>query len=383
MTDTIRLGRIGGVRVGVNWTLLVMAGFLVVALGDNRLPADIPGYSTTAYWLAGSATALALLVAVLLHELGHAVVALREGLEVDGITLWLMGGLTRIEGEPASPGAELRVSGVGPAVSLALGGLCWLARWGLGHVGGNGLLLDALGWLALINAALAVFNLLPASPLDGGRVLHAAVWALTGRRWTATRVASRAGMGLAGLLVIGGIVTFARGDRIDGPLFAVLAWFVYVSARSEAQAATVHHVLDGVSVADVMRPVVAAPGWFSVAALVDGFRGAPETVLMLEAWSGGYSGVVSVDALVAIDPRARAQNRGADVAVPIGATRGAAPDDEALDAVTHDEDRQVVLAIAGGRTVGAVLPSDLEGYVRRGHRPPSRSPQPSIPAEAH
>lgn len=383
MTDTIRLGRIGGVRIGINWTLLVMAGFLAVGLADNRLPYDAPGYSGTAYWIAGIITAVALLVGVLLHELGHAMVAKRAGLGVDGITLWFMGGLTRIEGEPVTPGDELRVSGVGPLVSLVLGGLCWLGRWGLGHAAGHGLALDALGWLALINVALAVFNLLPAAPLDGGRVLHAGVWALTGDRWKATRVASRSGVGLAALLAAGGLFSFARSDRIDGVLLGVLAWFTFVSARAEGQLAAVHGVLDGVTVADVMRPVAAAPGWFTIDGLLREFAGSPETVLMLEEWGGGFSGVVSVDSLAAVPANRRSQVRGVDVAVPIDATRGAAPDDGALDAITADAQRHVVLVIAGERTVGAVLPSDLERYVRSGQRPPRRSPGPWVPAGVH
>ena len=327
---------------------------------------------------------MALLVGVLLHELGHAVVARRRGLAVDGITLWFMGGLTRIEGEPGSPGAELRISGVGPAGQRGAGRRCAGSSAGASGISGPAASLStALGWLAVINVALAVFNLLPAAPLDGGRVLHAGVWALTRSRWTASRLASGAGVALAGALMIGGIYSFVRGDSINGFVLAVLAWFMFVSARAEAQQAVMRHVLDGVTVADIMHPVAAAPGWFTVDALLQRTGGAPGTVLMLEEWTGGFGGVVSVDALAAIDPATRSHIRGIDVAVPITATRGAAPGDGALDAVTTDEHRQVVLVIAGDRTVGAVLPSDVEDYVRRGHGPPGRSSNPWLPAPVH
>ena len=383
MTDTVRLGRIGGVRIGVNWTLLLMAAFLAVGLADSRLPYDTPGYSSAAYWVTAVTTALALLFAVLLHELGHAVVAKRAGLGVDGITLWFMGGVTRIEGEPATPGAELRISGVGPLVSLIVGVLCWVARFGLSYAGVDPLALDALGWLALINVALAVFNLLPGAPLDGGRVLHAAVWAATRDHWRATRVASRAGMGLAGLLGLGGIVSFGRGDSLDGVLLGVLAWFMFSSARGEQQNADVHRVLDGVTVADVMRPVRAAPGWLTVDALLGGYADVPGAVLMLEEWGGGFGGVVSLDALSALSAPQRSMARGIDVAIPIAATTGAAPGDGALEAVTQQDGQRVVLAIAGDRTVGAVLPSDLEVLVRSGQRPPRAAPGPWAPAGVH
>lgn len=366
MNDTIRLGRIGGIRVGLNWTLVAMAGFLAVALSENRLPYDAPGHSTTAYWVAGSLSAVALLAGVLLHELGHAVVARRAGLGVDGITLWFMGGLTRIEGEAATPWAELRISGVGPLVSLAVGGVCWAARLGLSQVVHDSLALDALGWLALINVALAVFNLLPGAPLDGGRVLHAGVWAITRDRWKATRVSTASGVAMGGLMVVAGLVAFAYGDSVDGVLLAALGWFMFSAARGEEQVAALHRVLDGVTVADMMRPVCAAPGWFTVDALLHSYSAVPGSVLMLEQWGGGYSGVVSVDALASVPAGQRTLVRGMDVAVPISATGGAGPGDGALDALTGESTPKVLLVVHGGRTVGAVLPSDIERWARRG-----------------
>lgn len=355
-------------RVGLNWTLLAMAGFLAVALAENRLPYDAPGYSHAAYWVTGTLTAVALLAGVLLHELGHAMVAKRAGLGVDGITLWFMGGLTRIEGDAASPGQELRISGVGPLVSLALGGVLWGVRVGLGHLGLSPLALDAIGWLAVINVALAVFNLLPGAPLDGGRVLHSVVWAVTRDRWRATRVSSGAGAALGGLLVIAGLIAFSQSDGVDGLLLAVLGWFMFSAARTEEQAAAIHRVFDGVTVADMMRPVRAAPGWLTVDALLSGYAAVPGSVLMLEQWGGGFGGVVSVDALASVPPAQRTGVRGIDVAVPISATTGAGVGDAALPALTSDGAPKVVLVVHGGRTVGAVLPSDLERWLhgRRG-----------------
>ncbi|MGH9077588.1 MAG: site-2 protease family protein [Acidimicrobiales bacterium] len=381
MTDSLRLGRIAGVRVGVNWSLVLMVGLLAVGLADNRLQVDAPGYATAAYWAVAILTSVSLLAGVLLHELGHAMVARHHGLAVDGITLWFMGGVTRIEGEPATPGAEARVSGVGPVVSLAVGGLAWLARFGLAHLAGHALALSALGWLALINVALAVFNLLPASPLDGGRILHSAVWAVTGDRLRASRLASQAGVALAALLAVAGALSLRRaGGGLDAGLFFVLAWFTYVSARAEGRHAEASHLLDGVTVADLMRPVAAAPGWWTARALVGGFAGDPRSVLMLEEWTGGFGGVVAVETLAALSPADRSRTRGNDVAVPISATRGASPGDNALEALAGQPGCLAVLAIDRDRTVGAVLTADVESWVRQGRRPPPHRLQPAAGA---
>ena len=205
MNDSVRLGRIAGVRVGLNWTLLAMVALVAGGLADNRFAFEAPGYSTAAYAAAGAITALVLLFGVLLHELGHAVIARRVGLQVDGITLSWMGGVTRIEGDAHSPAAEFAIAGVGPMVSAAFGGLLWAARVLVEGAGGGRLAVSALAWLAAINLVLAVFNLLPASPLDGGRVLHSVVWGITRDRWRATRVAASAGVALGSLMVGGRI----------------------------------------------------------------------------------------------------------------------------------------------------------------------------------
>ncbi len=370
MNDTLRLGRIGGVRVGLNWTLLAMAVFLAVALAQNRLPYDAPGYAAAAYWVAGAAAAVVLLLTILLHELGHAVVARRAGLRVDGITLWFMGGITRIEGEASSPGAELRISGVGPLISGVIGGALWGLSIGLEHLGTSPLAVHAVAWLGVINVALAVFNLLPGAPLDGGRVLHAAVWAVTRDRWRATRVASGAGALIGGLLAVAGFVAFAHGDSVDGVLLAVLGWFLFTSARSEEQVATIHRALDGVTVARLMRPVRAAPGWLTVDALLSGYGDLPGSVLMLERWGGGFDGVASLDALAEVPYEQRHLVRGVDVAVPIAQTEGAAVDDPVVDAIARPGGRKVLLVISGGHTVGALLPADVDAWLRQtGGRP--------------
>jgi Zn-dependent protease len=369
--DNIRLGRIGGVAIGLNWSLVVIAVLLAVGLAQNRLPADAPGAGGATYALAGAATAVALLVAVLLHELGHAVVARRAGMTVDGITLSWLGGVTRIEGNTTGPASEFAIATVGPAVSLALGGGLWAVRLPLAG-GDHRLLVSSLGWLAVINVALAAFNLVPAAPLDGGRVLHAIIWGATGDRWRATRWASRAGMALGALMVVYGLSRLlAAGDELDGFVVAVLGMWILSSARREEQAGQVQAVLDPLRVADLMRPVGAAPGWMTVRTFIESYDSPhPGWVWLLQPWDRpGFDGLVAGDALRMVPPQQWDRARPIDMAVSPDQAVAARAGEPALDALRRTNGRQILLVVEGGRTVGAVLPTDVEAVLRTGRRP--------------
>ncbi|MGH9115068.1 MAG: M50 family metallopeptidase [Acidimicrobiales bacterium] len=372
MNDTVRLGRLAGVRVGLNWSLIAMMVLVAGGLADNRFAYQAPGYGVGAYALAGALTAVGLLVGVLLHELGHAIVARRFGLEVDGITLSWMGGVTRIEGEAATPSVELVIAGIGPLVSAVFGGVLWLARIGAESAGAGSLVVAALGWLAVINVVLAVFNLLPAAPLDGGKVLHALVWAPTRDRWRATRVAAGAGVGFGALMVVAGFVMLARfANPIDGLFISFIGWWLLGSARAERALGAVQQSLGGLTVADVMRPVGAAPGWITVRAFAEGYAtGRPGWVWLLENWGGGYAGVLPGDVIGSVPFPQWDLARPLDVAAPVSAVAGAAPNEDVLTVIGRTSGRQMVLVVDGDHTVGAVLPADVEALVRMKGRGP-------------
>lgn len=375
MNDTVRLGRLAGVRVGLNWSLLAMVALIAGGLADNRFAFDAPGYSEVAYGVAGAATAAMLLFGVLLHELGHAIVARRVGMRVDGITLSWMGGVTRIEGDAASPGAELGIAGVGPLASAAFGGVLWVVRILVVAAGGGRLAVSALGWLAVINVVLALFNLLPASPLDGGRVLHSLVWATTHDRWRATRIAATAGIWLGtGMVAAGFLVLFKGIDPINGFFISVVGWWLLGSARAERGQGRVRQSLDGVQISEIMRPVGAAPGWITIRSFAERYAtGHPGWVWLLEQWDGGYGGVFLGDSVGAVPFPQWDLLRPLDVALPISATTGATPTEDALQVVGRTGPNEVILVVDGGRTVGAVVPADLEALVRMGRRGPVSS----------
>ena len=373
MRDSIRLGRVAGVRVGLNWSLLVMVALVAYGLSRNRFALEVPGYTGGAYAAAGIATAIGLLIGVLLHELSHALVARHFGLPVDGITLSWMGGVTRIQGDATRPREELVVAGVGPLTSAGFGGLLWLMRFAFEAGGVGPLAIAALGWLAGINLVLAVFNILPAAPLDGGRVLHSVIWGATGNRWRATRAAGTAGVALGGLLVAFGFVFTERsGDLFDGLFIGFIGWWLIASARAEMNMASVHRTLDGVRMSDVMRPVGAAPGWVTVRSFADNYAtNRPGWVWLLSNWNGeGYGGVLLGDALAAVPFPQWDSVRPIDVSVPISSTAGASPNEAVLPVLARLGEKKVILVVEGGRTVGAVLPVDLEALVKMGGQGP-------------
>lgn len=158
MRATFTLGRIAGVRVGVHWSILIIFTLIALGLAEGRLPDAYPGRSWWSYWLIGLITAAVFFASLLAHELAHAVVARRNNVAVDDIVLWLLGGVARLRSEASTPAAELRIAGVGPLVSLCLGGCFALAAWLVDSAVGPGLASEALVWLAVINLLLAVFN---------------------------------------------------------------------------------------------------------------------------------------------------------------------------------------------------------------------------------
>ena len=269
-------GRIAGITVGFNWTLLVIACLLAVTLAGNRFPVERPNYSHTAYNLAGLFTALAFLGGVLAHEMSHALVARHDGLQVEGIVLWLMGGYARISEQPKSPASELRISAAGPLMSLLLGVVCGLAAV-MGHaIGVSHLAVSVLTWLGMINVLLAVFNVLPGAPLDGGRIMHAAVWWRTGDKYRATRVASRAGSYLGAGMVAFGLATMVGGwGGVDGLWLAVVGGFLMMASRAEGGASAVQESLDGLHAANVMAQPGVGPGWLTVDAFLREYAGGP------------------------------------------------------------------------------------------------------------
>jgi Zn-dependent protease len=228
----IPIGRIAGIEVSLHWTWPIAAIFIALSLADSVFPSAVGGLPRGTYLAMGFVTAVLFFATLLLHELGHALQARRDGLPTRGITLWMLGGVA-VSGAPFPRAAvEARVAAAGPAVSLVVG----VALVAIGRLGGipdsTATVLEWLGWTNLL---LLAFNLLPAFPLDGGRLLRAALWGAMRDEPRATRAAIGVSRGLACILIAGGLIGFVLG--IQGGLWlAFVGWFVITAARAELQA---------------------------------------------------------------------------------------------------------------------------------------------------
>src|SRR5215203_754585 len=296
MTASLRFGRIAGIPVGASWSALLIALLIAWSLAGSLLPAEVPGLAPAAYWLAGLAGAGLFLGSLLAHEVGPALVARRAGLRVRGITLWLLGGVAQLEDEPASPRDELRVAIVGPAVSLALAVTFGLAAFALLLLGGPAVAVAIAAWLAVGNAALALFNLLPAAPLDGGRVLRGLLWRRHGSRVRASVTATQAGVWVGAGLVAYGLLGAFTGWGIGTLWTALVGWFLVTAARQERD-----HAVLGSGLAGLRADQVVAPAWFTVDAFlrnyVEPWRA---TLLPVRSFDGHPAGVVTAAALYAV-----------------------------------------------------------------------------------
>ena len=249
MRATFHLGKIAGVDVGIHYSMFAMVALVSWSLADGFLPQRYPGWSTQAYWGTGVLSALLLFTSVLVHELAHSVVARLRNFPVEGITLFILGGVTNMTADARRPMDELAISIVGPLTSLAVAAAFWTAL--LTSSANDSPARFVVWYLAFINLVVAVFNMLPAFPLDGGRVLRSIVWAVTGSVEKATRVATRGGQ-IAGLVLIGvGVLEILTGYFL-GVMTAIVGWFLFSAATSSRRDTSVQADFAGARVRDVM-----------------------------------------------------------------------------------------------------------------------------------
>ena len=245
------------IRVDASW--FVIAALIIWSLSAGYFPQIAPGLSQATYLALAVVAMLGLFASLILHELAHALVARRDGLGIGGITLFLFGGVAELKDDPKSAASEFRIALAGPAMSLGLSGLLGLAAMVAGGWGLAGLL---LGYLAMINLVLALFNLLPAFPLDGGRVLRAWLWHRTGNMLDATRRASGAGTMLAFVLMGLGVMSALSGGGFGGIWLALIGFFVLNASRASYQQLLMQDSLRGRRVVELMTPDpwTASPG---------------------------------------------------------------------------------------------------------------------------
>jgi Zn-dependent protease/CBS domain-containing protein len=261
------LGKVFGIQIGLDYSWFVIFALLTWMLATSYYPDEFKHWSPFLYWFTGAITAIVLFLSVLLHELGHSVVALRYRIPVRSITLFLFGGIAQIEAEPPSAVAELSIAIAGPLVSLALAVFFYLAQ---PLISGVEPLLGLAEYLAYINTALVLFNLIPGYPLDGGRVLRAVVWAITGNMARSTLIAASIGRFFAFLLIFFGAWQMFSGNLGGGLWIALIGWFLDSAASIQIQQVALRGLLKGHRVSQAMSEQFAiVPETLTLQQLVD------------------------------------------------------------------------------------------------------------------
>jgi Zn-dependent protease/predicted transcriptional regulator len=373
MQPTFSLGRIAGIRIGVNWSVLFIVALLAYGLAAGQFPAEVPRHPVAEYIVAGVVTAVAYIGSLLAHELAHSLVARRNGIKVEDITLWLLGGVSRLEGEFPDPGAELRVAGAGPLASLLLGGLFLLLAWLVMTAGVRGLVVAALAWLGGINILLAVFNVIPAAPLDGGRLLRAVLWSITKDKLKAAIWSARAGQVFGWILTVVGIYLVLVARDYSWLWFVLLGWFLISAATAENQQAVLQSRLRTVPVREIMTPnPVTVPASATVAQFLNDYLPWSRHSAFPVVADSQTVGLVTVKRINQVPAGERGQTTLRDLACPLSEVARASPDSSAADllpSLNGCADGRA-LVFDDGHLAGIVSPSDISRALQRLTRSP-------------
>jgi Zn-dependent protease/predicted transcriptional regulator len=321
------------IRADLSW--FVVAVLLSWSYAGAVLPTWHEGYSTPVYWAMGISLTLGLFASVLLHEVSHALAARHYRMPIEGITLFIFGGVAEMRSEPPHPRAELVVALAGPALSVVLGGLFGVA-WAVGR---EGLLAEplaaVLGWLAVMNLILVAFNLIPAFPLDGGRALRAVLWDWRGSLTSATRVTSKVGSGFGLLLLAFGGFLLLQGDAWGGIWYALIGLFLRNAARSSNQHQQLKQALAGEPVSRFMHDQpISVPRAISIDELVSGYVLRYHHQMFPVVDGDRLVGMVTTDQVKSLPREEWARQSVGAIATPVGDDNTVSPDTDAMEALT-------------------------------------------------
>jgi Zn-dependent protease len=361
----IELFRLFGIPVRLDTTWFIVAALVVWSLAAGVFPHLHPGLRPGVYWAMAIAGAFGLFASIVVHEFFHALVARRQRIPMRGITLFVFGGVAEMGAEPASGPAELRMAAAGPlaSIALALAGFA-LARAVRGAWPGP--VVDVIGYLALLNAVLAGFNLLPAFPLDGGRILRAALWRWKGDLTWATRIASRAGSGFSIAFIAAGAVAVLFGNLVSGMWWILIGLFLRRASAASYQQALLRQALAGEPIRRFMTPnPVTVPAATTVAELVDGYLYRYHHSLFPVVDDGRLVGCVTARQVKEVPREEWARRTVGSLGTPCGPDNAIRSDTDALDAIAvmRRTGQPRLMVVDDGRLVGVVTLKDLLGLL--------------------
>jgi Zn-dependent protease/predicted transcriptional regulator len=360
----VSVGRIMGIPIGLDYSWFLIVALLTWLLATSYFPGEFKHWTAAAYWVTGAATALLLFASVLVHELGHSVVALRFGIPVRSINLFIFGGVAEIGAEPPTARAELLIAVAGPVVSLALAALFWVTR---PLVAASQPVLGVFEYLAYINGVLVAFNLIPGYPLDGGRVFRAAVWAWTRDMRRATVIAANVGRFFGLLFIFIGVLQIFDGDVAGGVWIAVIGWFLDSAASAQANQVVFKGLLAGHRVAQAMGgscPTI--PADLTLQQLVDEHILRAGQRCFAVTHNGDAIGLMTLHRVKEVPRERWRDTRASDIMLPLDRLKQVSPESElwsALQEMDRDGVNQLPV-VSGGRMVGMLTREDVVSFLR-------------------
>jgi Zn-dependent protease/predicted transcriptional regulator len=363
-----RLGSVLGFEIRIDYSWFIIFFLILWTFSMGVFPATYPGQEQAVYIGMGVVGTLLFFASLLAHELAHSVVARRKNIPVEGITLFIFGGMAHARMEFAEPGDEFQVAGVGPLSSFVIAAGFWLLAWGGTQLDWPVAVVGVAAYLAFLNLALAVFNLLPGFPLDGGRLFRAAVWKYTGNLTTATRWASNGGKVLGYLLIIVGLLNAFAGNLIGGLWMILIGWFVRTAAEASFAQHRLRESFRGVRARDIMTPdpVTVAPE-LSLQEFVEEhvFRGRHQSYPVVA--DGMALGLITLERVKQVPREEWPTRRVGEVMVRVEDGAVVGPDDEMTDVLDRLGDSQArrVLVARSGELAGLITHGDIARWIER------------------
>ena len=366
MRGSFNLGRIFGIQVRLHFTWFVIFFLVTVSLSLEAFPAFYPGWEQPLYWTIGIVTSLLFFTSVLAHELAHSLVGRANGIQIKSITLFIFGGMAQMTKEADKAGAELKMAIAGPACSLAISGMFTLLWWLTKDVVEP---LSAMAfWLAWINGVLAIFNLIPGFPLDGGRVFRSLVWRFSGNYQLATRIATRLGQGVAYAFILGGIlIMFLLQEWVSGLWIIFIGWFLQYAASISYRQTQQREILQGFTAAQVMTSdYMVVPPDITVGQLVQDYVLFKGYRLFLVADGDKVKGTVTLHNIKSVPQSDWSTTQVDKIMVPADQLNAVRPEQDALSVLEQMEERSInqMSVVNEGKIIGLITRDSLVRFLQ-------------------
>jgi Zn-dependent protease/CBS domain-containing protein len=364
----IPIGKAFGISLRLHYSWFFIFVLVTWALAAAYFPTTYPTWNLTLKITAGIITSFLFFASVLVHELMHSIVALRQGIKIQAITLFFLGGVSQMSGEPKTAGDEFRMAAAGPFSSLILGGIFLGISYGLNDI--NNLAAQFVAaisyYLGIINILLGVFNLIPGFPLDGGRVLRSIIWWQTKNMQRATKIASNIGRAVGFLFILGGIWLAFTGNFFNGIWLALIGWFLLSAASASYSQVLIQDMLKGHTAGEVMsHECTVVPPDITVERLINEHILSSGRRCFPVVSDGHTQGLVTLDSVRAVPRDARGTTLVKQAMVPLGQIKAVSPDEDlgnVLQLLTENDINQVPV-ISEGKVVGMVARDNLINFI--------------------